>query len=106
MTVSPEKKQELKDRMGRLGILESDLEEKFVIGQGRGGQNLHKTASCVQLKHAPSGIVIKCAKTRSRDDNRFFARRLLCEALEDPLGMKEAEKIRHQKKRRQRRRKK
>jgi len=36
----------------------------------------------VQLKHLPTGIVIKCQATRSRSQNRKIARRLLAERLE------------------------
>ncbi|KAL9098886.1 MAG: hypothetical protein Q9187_009581, partial [Circinaria calcarea] len=42
----------------------------------------NKTSSAVQLKHLPSGIVIKSQATRSRTQNRKIARRLLAEKLE------------------------
>lgn len=44
------------------------------------GQN--KTASAVQLKHLPTGLVVKCQATRSRDQNRKTARRILAEKLD------------------------
>ena len=98
-------------RMQKLGVRSSDLIETFVLGSGRGGQKLNKTASCVCLRHAPSGIVVKCQAARSRELNRFLARRLLCERL-DELVHKEksakraaAERIRRQKQRRSRRQK-
>jgi protein subunit release factor B len=78
-----DKYDELAARLDRLGIKDCDLEEKFIIGSGPGGQNLQKTSSCVWLKHLPSGIEIKCQKSRSREANRFFVRLLLCEALEE-----------------------
>jgi protein subunit release factor A len=37
------------------------------------------------LKHIPSGIEIKCSKERSQGKNRFFARRLLVEKLENQV---------------------
>lgn len=88
---------------------ESDLLEKFVLGSGRGGQKINKTASCVYLKHEPTGIEIKSQPTRSREMNRYYARKELCDRLEERSdGVKakrqqEAEKIRRQKRRRSRR---
>ena len=70
-----DKWEELAARMGRLLIKEGDLVEKFILGSGSGGQKINKTSSCVYLKHVPSGIEIKCQKTRSRDLNRLYARR-------------------------------
>lgn len=43
----------------------------------------NKTNSAVQLKHVPTGIVIKSQATRSREQNRKIARRLLAEKLEE-----------------------
>ena len=109
--VSPEKRADLAARMQRLGIRDQDLTETFVLGSGSGGQKLNKTASCVNLKHGPSGIVVKCQRSRSRELNRHLARRELCERLEERvLGAQsarrqEAEKIRRQKRRRSRRQK-
>lgn len=42
----------------------------------------NKTSSAVQLKHVPSGIVVKCQATRSQAQNRKIARTLLAEKLE------------------------
>jgi peptide chain release factor len=42
----------------------------------------NKTASAVQLKHLPTGLVVKCQATRSRDQNRKTARKILAEKLE------------------------
>lgn len=109
MTVRPEKQAELKLRMENLHLLESDIEEKFVKGSGRGGQKMNKTSSCVYLKHIPTGTEVKCQKDRSREMNRFFARRELCDKLESQItgqpSVKELaiEKIRKQKQRRARR---
>ena len=97
--------------MERLGIKEADIEEKFILGSGKGGQKLNKTSSCVYIKHIPSGIEVKSQKSRSRDSNRFLARRELCERVEEQvLGEKskrrqEIERIRRQKRRRSRRQK-
>jgi protein subunit release factor B len=101
--------EKLQKRMEALGILEQDLDEHFIRGSGSGGQKINKTSSCVQLIHKSSGIEIRCQKTRSQADNRYWARRELCERIEEKvLGEKSAkqqaaEKIRRQKRRRSRR---
>lgn len=106
--VSQSKKEQLTIRMRELGIKESDLAETFILGSGSGGQKINKTASCVQLRHAPSAIDIKCQQSRSREMNRFLARRELCDRLEERVRgaagkrRQEAEKIRRQKRRRSR----
>ena len=71
----------LQARLAALGIEEEDLIERFVKGSGPGGQKINKTASCVFLKHVRSGIEVKCQGGRSLQDNRFEARKRLCEAL-------------------------
>lgn len=64
-------------------ILDSEIIENFVHGSGPGGQKINKTASAVQLKHLPTGIVVKCQETRSRTQNRKIARRILGERIEE-----------------------
>ena len=80
--VSPEKIAALEQSMASLGIREEDLLEKFVRGSGSGGQKINKTSSCVFLKHLPTGVCIKCQIDRSREMNRFLARRELCDQLD------------------------
>ncbi len=81
-TLTTEKLATLERRMLALGISDSQLLEKFVRGSGAGGQKINKTSNCVFLKHLPSGVCIKCQVDRSREMNRFVARRELCEQLE------------------------
>lgn len=107
--VTPEKAQALADRMAACGISEADLKESFVRSGGPGGQKVNRSATCVFLEHIPSGIAVKTRQTRSQALNRFYARRRLCELLEDarkgnasPVGV-EAARIRKQKARRKRR---
>ena len=64
-------------------IPESEIEENFIKGSGPGGQKINKTSSAVQLKHLPTGIVVKCQDTRSRSINRKTARRLLQDRIEE-----------------------
>ena len=107
--VSTGKRKALAERMARLGIREQDLVERFIRGAGSGGQKLNKTSSCVYLRHAPSGIEVKCQRERSRELNRFLARRELCARLEERIlgresaRQQEIERIRRQKRRRSRR---
>lgn len=109
MAIRPEKWEELRERMARLGIDEKELIEKFILGSGSGGQKINKSSTCVYLKEPRSGIEIKCQAERSRELNRFYARRRLCEKLEELQQGEESakqqaiEKIRRQKRRRSRR---
>ncbi|MGJ8642050.1 MAG: peptide chain release factor family protein [Luteolibacter sp.] len=106
---SPEKTNALEKRMASLGIYPADLIEKFVRGSGAGGQKINKTSNCVFLKHEPSGIAIKCQVERSREMNRFLARRELCDQFDAIANGKASaktqaiEKMRRQKRRRSRR---
>ena len=107
--ITAEKWEKLQARMAALEIREQDLAEHFIRGSGSGGQKINKTSSCVHLIHRPSHLEVRCQKTRSQADNRFWARRDLCEKIEEQvLGEKSAkqqafEKIRRQKRRRSRR---
>jgi hypothetical protein len=67
----------------RTPLLDSDLIEKFLHGSGPGGQKINKTSSAVQLKHIPTGIVVKYQDTRSRTVNRKMARKILQERIEE-----------------------
>lgn len=108
MPVSKDKWDEIRERMGLLGIKDEDLQEKFILGSGKGGQKVNKTTSCVYIKHLPSGMEVKCQRDRSRDLNRLLARRMLCERIEERVlkikteKQQLAEKIRRQKRRRTR----
>lgn len=107
--ITKEKSEELQEWMRRLGIEENDIIEKFILGSGRGGQKINKTSSCVYLKHLPSGIEIKCQQGRSRELNRYYARKELCQRLQEKEQHTKSqrqqlrEKIRRQKRRRSRR---
>ncbi|MFT4552065.1 MAG: protein subunit release factor B [Chlamydiales bacterium] len=109
LAISEEKYKQLHKRMALLGISDDDLIEKFILASGSGGQKVNKTNSCVYLKHIPSSIEIKCQGSRSREMNRFFARRKLCERLEEINNVEKSakqqaiEKVRRQKQRRSRR---
>jgi protein subunit release factor B len=58
-----------------------DLIEKFTHSSGKGGQNVNKVATCVYLKHIPTGIEVKCQIYRTQAENRMYARKLLTEKI-------------------------
>ncbi len=107
--VKKEKWLKLKAWMARLKLDEEDIEEKFITGSGKGGQKLHKTASCVYLKHRPSGLEVKCQESRSQEDNRYLARVSLCHKMDEKVNKEKSlkrmaiEKLRRQKKKRSKR---
>lgn len=107
--VSLKKENELLARMAQLGVDEEDIAERFIRSSGPGGQNVNKVATCVYLKHEPTGIEVKCQEERAQALNRYLARRRLLDLIEErKIGYVASEKariekIRRQKKRRSRR---
>ena len=107
--VTPEKWDKLRAWMVELDIAEQDIDEHFIRGSGHGGQKINKTASCVQLVYRPEALEVRCQKTRSQADNRYWARRELCERIDRKKRgaaserQQAAAKIRRQKRRRSRR---
>jgi protein subunit release factor B len=105
--VSEEKNRWLRERMAAVGLREEDMEERFVRSSGAGGQHVNKTATCVWLRHRPTGLEVKCMADRSQSLNRFLARRELAEKLAALSGLPttkddKTDKLRRQKARRKR----
>ena len=107
--VSQEKEHALEARLQALEIHEADLDETFIRSSGPGGQHVNKTSTCVRLVHRPTGLSVKVQNSRSQGLNRFLARRLLADRIEQQLRgegstqSRQHAKIRRQKERRARR---
>jgi protein subunit release factor B len=108
-TVSIQKENQLKEKMEALNIREEDIEESFIRSGGKGGQHVNKTSTCVYLKHIPTGIEVKCQEERSQAMNRYRARVILANKIEQLVKGKKSEeiqkieKIRRQKRKRSKR---
>ena len=77
--ITKNKWENLRKLMSSLHIYEENINENFIRGSGKGGQKLNKSSTCVQLKYKT--LEVKCQKTRSQSDNRFWARRELCDKV-------------------------
>lgn len=103
--MTPETIAKIKSLMDEAHVYEEDLEEAFILGGGPGGQKTNKTSSVVRLVHPPSGLQVRCGETRSRELNRWLARRTLAERiLAREQGRKSSEQQEREKRRRQKRR--
>ena len=109
--ISPETIDRIKELMEEACVFEEDLDESFILGGGPGGQKTNKTSNVVRLAHEPSGLMVRCGETRSRETNRWLARRMLAEMILErehkrkSAARQAAEKVRRQKRRRSRRQK-
>lgn len=56
---------------------ERDLEWSTCRGSGAGGQHRNVTDSAVQVKHLPTGLLVRCESERSQHQNRATALALL-----------------------------
>ena len=74
----------MKNPLFEAGYLSSVLSHHLtagIVGSGPGGQSINKTNNNVQLLHKPSGIQVKCQETRSLQQNRKIARKILLEKV-------------------------
>jgi len=103
--VREEKQRALEEEMQKFNVREEDFIEKFIRSRGPGGQKVNKTATCVYLKHLPTGFEVKMQEARSQALNRFLARRELLRKIKNyVLGKESEEQKRHEKIRRTKRR--
>ncbi len=73
---------QIDERLAALGVSVADVDERFVRGAGPGGQKINKTSSTVWLRHAATGLEVRCQRERSQSANRALAWLELCEKLE------------------------
>ena len=87
-------------------LSKEDVVESFIRSSGPGGQNVNKVSTCVVLLHKPTGIIIKCQKSRTQFLNRQEAWKMLAQALQERedkerlLRQARREKIRRQNRKR------
>jgi peptide chain release factor len=91
----------LGDRMRKLQISETDMQESFARSSGPGGQNVNKVSTAVTLRHLPTGISVTVQDSRSQAVNRKLARERLLGAIESAReGQRMAEIAKREKERR------
>jgi protein subunit release factor B len=107
--VGPGKVDALLERLKRLKIDATLIEEGFSRGGGKGGQKINKTSNRVQLQYPPLEITVSCQRERKRTINRFLALRELVDRIEMKVSpetserIKEIERLRKRKSRKQER---
>lgn len=81
-------------------LRDEDLEYSTCRGSGAGGQHRNKTESAVQLRHAPSGLTVRCEAERSQMQNKLSAlavlRARLWQAKQTELHVARADERRRQ----------
>jgi len=99
--VTAAKLEELRQRLSRLQIDLSAIDEQAVKGSGPGGQKVNKTQSGVLLRYALSvphaeTIVVKWTRERQRSLNRFLALRELADEIEVRVSPQTSERLKEQ----------
>lgn len=67
--------------VSEIRVRESDCDVTTCRGSGPGGQFRNKTDSAVQVKHRPSGLIVRCETERSQQQNKATAFALLMARL-------------------------
>lgn len=67
-------------------VPDRDLEWTAIRGSGAGGQARNKTSNCVQLRHKPSGLIVRCESERSQPQNLETAKSIMRAKLASQAG--------------------
>lgn len=67
----------LDETAGSFAVHDRDLEWTAIRGSGAGGQARNKTSNCVQLRHKPSGLIVRCESERSQPQNLETAKSIM-----------------------------
>ena len=71
------------DDIDEIQINPNDLEIMTTAAGGPGGQHVNRTLSAVQIKHIPSGIMVRSEQQRSQHQNKAKAMQILAAKLLD-----------------------
>jgi peptide chain release factor 1 len=71
------------DDIDEIQINPNDLEIMTTAAGGPGGQHVNRTLSAVQIKHIPSGIMVRSEQQRSQHQNKAKAMQILSAKLLD-----------------------
>ena len=69
-----------------------DIRKAYIRSSKKGGQNVNKVSSCVQLTHMPTGIQVKVQDTRDQYKNEEIAYKRLYDKLKTIDDLKNYEK--------------
>lgn len=65
-----------------VAVRECDCEIQTCRGSGPGGQKRNKTETAVQIRHKPSGMMVRCDQERSQQQNKATAFAILAAKLQ------------------------